>query len=395
MEELNIDEFLPIGADSVATGDKPQELGSIFKKPENLDLAFLEDFKKEKSDEPKKEDDEPELIKTDDPIEDPLGLNTDESNKGRKKIEKDGLAETVKKFIEKGVFKPFEDGDDLEKYTLKDYEELIEANLEHRESTLRETIQKEMFDSLPEEIQLAVEYVQNGGKDIKNLLKALAITEEIRELDPKQDADIIVRQYLMSTRFGTEAEIEAQIQEWEEIGKLEAKASTFKPKLDAMNEAALKENLKKQEEFKRQQQETAEKYKDNIYNTLKTGELNGLKLDKKTQNNLFTELTSAKYDSLAGRKTNLLGHLLEKYQFVEPRFDLIAEATWLLNDPEGYKKALKEQGATAEAGKTARLLKGEESRKLGSSSNTMDEDDNKNKNLNSGLKRKVNFFARN
>jgi hypothetical protein len=64
----------------------------------------------------------------------------------------------------------------------------------------------------------------------------------------------------------------------------------------------------------------------------------------------------------------LLGHLLEKYQFVEPRHDLIAEALWLLADPNGYKSKVRDQGGKAAVEKTVRALKTEEQRKLGSSS---------------------------
>ena len=76
---------------------------------------------------------------------------------------------------------------------------------------------------------------------------------------------------------------------------------------------------------------------------------------------------------MQGKNTNLLGHLLEKYQFVEPRYDLIAEALWLLADPEGYKGRIKDQGGKAAVEKTVRQLKTEEARKITSS--TPDEAD--------------------
>jgi hypothetical protein len=63
----------------------------------------------------------------------------------------------------------------------------------------------------------------------------------------------------------------------------------------------------------------------------------------------------------------MLGHLLEKYQFVEPRHDLIAEALWLLADPDGYKSKIKDQGGKAVVEKTVRQLKTEEARKISSS----------------------------
>ena len=105
-----------------------------------------------------------------------------------------------------------------------------------------------------------------------------------------------------------------------------------------------------------------------------TGELGGVKLDKKTQGLLYSGLVQPNYPSISGKPTNLLGHLLEKYQFVEPNHGLIAEALWLLADPNGYKTKIKEQGGRAAVEKTVRALKTEEQRKITSSTPT-DEDE--------------------
>ena len=58
---------------------------------------------------------------------------------------------------------------------------------------------------------------------------------------------------------------------------------------------------------------------------------------------------------------------------MEPRHDLIAEALWLLADPDGYKNKIKDQGGKQAVEKTVRQLKTEESRKL--SSSTMNDED--------------------
>jgi hypothetical protein len=71
----------------------------------------------------------------------------------------------------------------------------------------------------------------------------------------------------------------------------------------------------------------------------------------------------------------MLGHLLEKYQFVEPRHDLIAEALWLLSDPDGYRNKVKEQGTRQATEKVVRQLKTEESRKNISSNGVEDREE--------------------
>ena len=88
---------------------------------------------------------------------------------------------------------------------------------------------------------------------------------------------------------------------------------------------------------------------------------------------LYSGLVQPNYPSISGKPTNMLGHLLEKYQFVEPRHDLIAEALWLLADPDGYKNKVRDQGSKAAIEKTVRQLKTEESRKNTSSYTNEDE----------------------
>jgi len=67
--------------------------------------------------------------------------------------------------------------------------------------------------------------------------------------------------------------------------------------------------------------------------------------------------------------------LLEKYQFVEPRHDLIAKALWLLADPTGFENKIREQGGKAATEKVVRQLKTEQSRKIASSINNQYDDE--------------------
>ena len=130
----------------------------------------------------------------------------------------------------------------------------------------------------------------------------------------------------------------------------------------------------------------------NIYETLKPGELNGVKIDGKRQKMLWDELTTVKYESITGRPTNMLGKLLEDYQFGQkPRYDLIAETLWLLSDPEDYKENIRKQAKNEVVADTVRKLKTEESRKI--SSYTRDEDEDAKPNSRK-IARQTNIFKR-
>lgn len=316
---------------------------------------------------------------------------------GRPSLTKDVMIETANKLIEKGLLFPFDDGKKLEDYSQADWEELLEANFNEREDRLLEEVPATFYQSLPDELKKAYEYVANGGTDLKNMFRALAAAEEVRELDPASEdgQENIVRSYLQATKYGTAEEIEEEIEALRDRGDLQLKAERFKPRLDQMQDQIIQARIQQQEQAKKQQEAQAKLYQDNVYSALAQGELNGIKLDNKMQNLLFSGLVQPNYPSINGRQTNMLGHLLEKYQWVEPRHDLIAEALWLLADPDGYKNKLREGAEKSAMEKTVRQLKTEEATKI-SSSTTDEEDSNRtSREPSRTLNRpKKNFFGR-
>jgi hypothetical protein len=363
--DVNIDELFGLpGAENVMLPSDEEKPKTMFSK-ENVDTSFL-DKTVSKEEAEKKEEVEETIAELDSLI----AQEEDAGNKGRPKVDKSGLAELASKMIEEGSLVPFDDDKPLEEYTTKDFRELFEANFQERENAVRENTPKEFFQALPEELQVAAKYVADGGTDLKGLFRTLAQVEEMRDLDPNNQYDQIeiARQYLHATNFGTPEEIEEEIQDWVDLDRIKQKANQFKPKLDKMQESIINRQLAEQEYKKQQQAEQAKEYQDNVYNTLSAGELGGIKLDRKVQGILYSGLVQPNYPSISGRNTNLLGHLLEKYQFVEPRHDLIAEALWLLSDPDGYRSKVKDQGSRQAVEKTVRQLKTEEARKNVSSS---------------------------
>ena len=370
--DIDIDAMFGPGADSIMLpdgSDIPEEKPRFFSK-ENTSLDFLDKPSKSNTDTSNQSSDDFGSSETVvDELNELINQEEEKGNTGRPSLSKDGLADLANKMIEEGTLIPFEDDKDLSDYSVKDFRELFEANFKERENKIRQSIPGEFFQSLPEELQVAAKYVADGGQDLKGLFKTLSQVHEIVELDPNTEGDQseIIRQYLYATRFGTSEEIEQQIEEWEDIDKLGVKSAQFKPKLDKMQESIISNKLAQQEQAKQQQEQVAKMYMDNVYDVLVSGELSGVRLDKKTQGMLYSGLVQPNYPSISGKPTNLLGHLLEKYQFVEPRHDLIAEALWLLQDPEGYKSKIKEQGGKTVTEKTVRMLKTEEQRKNTSS----------------------------
>lgn len=390
--DLDLDNILGTpGAENVMLPEEKKPNVFSSGKP---DLSFIE-----KPDDEKKEDtgDFADVLKDVDPEDAslntaPLGLDEDtKKTPGRKSVSKDGTVELVKKLIDAGQIIPFDDEKPIEDYSINDFEELLQANFEEREQKIRQNTPAEFFESLPEELQVAAKYVADGGQDLKGLFRVLSHVEETFELNPEEPShqERIVREYLTATNFGTAEEIQEEIDSWKDRDELEAKANKFKPKLDAMQAKVVHQKLAQQEQLKRRQQQQAEAYMQNVYNTIAPGELNGIKLDRKTQELLYGGLVQPSYPSISGRPTNLLGHLLEKYQYVEPNHSLIAEALWLLADPNSYKNKIMEQAQKAAVEKTARMLKTEEARKT-TGSPVVEKEEVKQRTI----KRNNNFFKR-
>lgn len=359
------------GADSITLPNEEEKKPSMFSS-ETIDTSFLD---KNESEDETDDSTGGGNESVDDIISDLDGEAADEEEEevkkkaGRPRKDSVGISEVFSKLIEDELLIPFDDEKPLEEYSVSDWKELIEANIKEVENKVKSETPKEFFDSLPEELQYAAQYVMNGGSDLKGLFRALSAVEEYRELDPRNEGDqeTIVREYLAATGFGSQDDIDEEIQNWKDLGRLEQQANKFKPKLDKMQEEVIAQKIAQQEQLQEQQQRASEQYMENVYNALKPGEINGIKLDKKTQSQLYAGLVQPNYPSISGKSTNLLGHLLEKYQFVEPNYSLISEALWLLSDPDGYRTKIMEVGKTKAVESTVRQLKTEQSKRMSSS----------------------------
>ncbi len=369
--DMDLDDVLGTpGADNVLVPEK--KAPSIFSKPANTKLDALNIDKgpgEEEAEEDKKEGEEgkekvnsaelnsilnAELETEEEDAEDPT-----KSTPGRKKVDKSGLTSVVNKLIEKGSLFAFDDDKPVEEYSEKDFEELLEANFQERENKARKEAPEQFFEALPEELQYAAAYVAKGGTDLKSLFKILSQVEETKALNPEkpEDSELIVRKYYATIGYGTDEEIEDEVNRLKDKDELQIKATQFKPKLDAKEQEQVAKRLADRDKLNEKNQKLAQTYMSNVYETLKIGELAGIKLDKKTQANLYTGLIEPSYPSMSGKKTNLLGHYLEKYQYVEPNYALIAEVLWLLSDPEDYRGKIAEKGKNQSTTETVRKLK--------------------------------------
>jgi hypothetical protein len=288
---------------------------------------------------------------------------------------KEPLSKVFKKLFDDEVLLPFDEDKKLEDYSQKDFIELISANLDGRKDDLRDEVTTEIFESLPEEMQTAMTYIANGGSDMKTLFAKLSTVTDLKDLDPEKNAEAIARQYLRETNYGDAELIDEQITEWKEGGNLGNKAKRFKPKLIEAHNARNKVDIEKADTDRKERQRLGQEFQDSMIESLGKKELNGIPLTKELRNSLAEGILTNSHDSKLGKtKTNELFHLIEKYQTDEKKPDLIAEALYLLRDPEGYRKAVS-QTAIREVDKDrVRSLKtSNEKRKAGGASGEDDD----------------------
>ena len=416
--DINLDEIFngtPSAGDVTLPEEsksKPNILSGLSKKPDfsfaNPDEDGVDnlDQKVESKEEPLEEEKEAtetldEIVAETEDVKDIIDTLDDESDedvekkkRGRKSI--NGISDVFSKLIKDDKIVPFDDEKSLEDYSAKDWEELIEANLEEKANQVRRETPKQFFASLPEELQIAARYVADGGTDIKGLFNTLGSVEETKQLSLKSESDqeTIIKEYLGATGYGSSDEIAEEIEIWKDLGKLEKQAAKFKPKLDKMQEKIVVKKLEEQDLKKKQQEQASKKYMSSVYETLKEGSLGDIKVDRKTQAMLYNGLVQPSYPSVNGKNTNLLGHLLEKYQFVEPNYTLISEALWLLQDPAGYKAKIMDKGAQKSVEQTVRKLKTAAASNSSASLGIQEKDDNKRKPAGKKLPRTNNIFKR-
>lgn len=326
-------------------------IDNIEKKPEVEGKKEVEG-KPEVKDVPKDKEDLDESI-----IDELTNLKDEIVDAGRGDL--DDLREIVKELVDKGKLVPFEGDKDISEYSKQELKELLEANIEEIKNSTSESVLERFIDSLPEELQALIEYHIEGGKDIYEILKVIGKDAEVFQLDPtdEKDAERIVAYYMKNKLGLSDDEIEEEIDLYKKAGKLTSKAEKFYDETKKMQKEELDKRIKEQEEIKRQIEEKLESFQKGIRKVVSSGKLSNLEVDKQKLKELEQGITQSSFDSITGKKTNLLGHLIEKYAFVEPNHELLLEALWLLKNPEEYKKHLIAVGEKKATTDTIRKLK--------------------------------------
>lgn len=324
---------------------------------------------------------ETESAKQDPPKEEPVKVEkienvVDDIISGEpKKVEQTGdIHKLYMELVKNEVITGFDD--DQPVTSLEELQYLIEENRKKdREKILSEEL-PQFVESLPEEVQALVKYASEGGKDFKGMFRALAEVEEFRQIEVKEEdrrgQEEVAYRYLKATNYarGNENKIRELIDEWVDNNTIYKRSKEFKVELDEMGEQLVAQKLKEQEKRAKEEEKRQQEVKQAVYNSIiKEDNLNGIKLDKQTQQKIFAGLTNKAWkSSLDGREMDMLDALVEYYRVHKPDYKLLGEALYLLLEPENYKKKVSSEIKQKLAGETQRVLKTEEGRRTSSSS---------------------------
>ena len=328
-------EVTPVNESESSSTVEEDTMESDEPKDETFDSHDVDDTTEQEEEDPMKDVilgiDEEDTRKTKQVLADTLEEADDETT-FRKKI---------KKLVDEGVISVYEDKEDIEEYTHDELVKLIKDNIEEVNKKAQEQAILSLLDTLPEEVQYVIEYALRDGKDFKKVFKLLAEYDETKDITSALDDEDVLMLYYKETKGMDEEEIESLIESYKRKGIFNSKVSQARKELTEIRKSKIQEEIKKQEVEAEERRKGFEQFKNNLISSIEKSNLFKTDKTKKLKDEFVSSLLEIKYDSISGQKTNKFNHLLEKYLYVEPNYDLIAEVYWLMSDPQSYKEFIR------------------------------------------------------
>lgn len=252
----------------------------------------------------------------------------------------DELRAIADSLVKDGVIVPYEDNQDVKTYSSDEIKSLIKDNLEYiRKQVAAEAIEK-FFDDLPYEVQDIILYYMGGGKDVKGMLREIFESKNVEEIDVSDDsgAEYIVRKYLKDVENMKDDEVEEELKAYKESNILKNRAAKYKDRLISIRNEEIEKKKKEQESVAEKKRKMYEEFVKNVNDQISKYQPFVADIPSDVIDSIRRGLINNDFDSVTGVKTNILGNLIEKHLITSPNIRLVAEAVYLLMDPENYKK---------------------------------------------------------
>jgi len=286
LEMVFEDEHTP----KIETPKKKEEVTNEVEETKDKPAPKVEDKEKSKVDTKDPKVSKPESVVEETEETEEVEEETEEA------VEENNLHIFYSYLSEEGLVVPLEEGKKVE--SEDDFKSVIQ-------NTINTGIES-YKSSHPEDVQKFIEFVDNGG-DPRMFHKLYYEQRSWKDVDPSKEPnqELVIREAYALAGWDQE-DIDAEIQDKKDLGKLGPLAEKLHKKLIASEDENKESLLEAQKEYRKAQEAKANKewdeFKDNLY---KKEELNGFKLTKKLKDDLWDYIT--KPDKKSG-KTKLQAH---------------------------------------------------------------------------------------
>ena len=274
-------------------------------------------------------------------IENDLDLNLNADSKEEPKVS--NVEAIIDSLAEKGfIVEPYEGFQDDEIN-----EESLAKLLEHNLGKQIDAGILDFVNPLSDYTKRIIEFdINSKGKGVEQYLNTLIEEQNIKGLsvDNEYDQEKIVRQWYSRKENYTQSELEEKITELKDAGLLEKESKRIKPKLDDEAANIAKEKEEEQRQLRETENQVKEVYNKRVIDTLKTGKVGGITLNKEDAGSLYSILTGDETIEMTlpnkqkAMMSPLDAHIFYNKYAKEGSLERLALAALLLTNPKKFEE---------------------------------------------------------
>lgn len=254
--------------------------------------------------------------------------------------------------IKEKVLFGFEDGK-IE--TVKDVQDLLDANLNHRMEAQQKEIYDGVFRSMTPAMQTVLQFAGQvtSPSELLPLLQTSSNAERFASLDPENVAhqELIVRER-MRMNGDPDAVIEQEITDLKDRNKMAEKAKAYKPVLQQFYERQAQQILAEKQREEEQYFQQIQLNDQHLRKVLDAPELEGIKL-KNNHKGIVYELLAIPREEYGGGVG--IYSVIDRL-FQEGKFDKLAKIALLVGDEKAFEEAYSTKLRLQNADNTIRKL---------------------------------------
>jgi len=354
---------------------QPNSLTLSFSNPEVIDdkefsNLVTPDFKSEDTPEKKETQKEQEKPGVDDSGEElKINLSPTTEEESEETPDSNLYVNVINTLADLGYKEVWDGFDENEPVT----EETLAKFVEHNVTKKVEEHFEDFFGSLTEYSKKIISYDLNAkGEGVEGFLKTLIEENSIKSLsvENEYDQEKILRQWYKSEDKFTPEEINEKIGELKEAGLMEKEAKRIKPKLDLQAESIAKQKEEEQKVLREIENQASETYTNKVIETLKKGEIGGIKLNKDDITQIYSFLTNDEMQvtTHGGKKATMTP--LEAIIFYNKydkngSIENLALATLLLTNPKKFEEVYSKRALTKVTNEVVNDIKKSNGLKIG------------------------------